>query len=328
MKELINIVLNDDWLKRFCGGAIDGLIAACGCAGAEAIYCAPYTEALKGASAVMGYHLMFYPDWIGFFRGDEDYIRRNYGTREVMEGYFRCKTPDEYVMRLRADMDMAERLHARYAVFHVSDVSSREILSFSFEHTNREIIKASAELLNRAMAGREYHFTLLLENLFTPGMTLVDPAQTELALSLVNYSDVGIMLDTGHLMITNPALKTEREAWGYVCGIIKKHGALKKHISGLHIHKSLAGDAISALIREKPVIEKDFYAAFAQSYDWILRIDRHLPACDPAARDVLELAAPKYIVHELAAADAPAKLAAVSEQRRALGMRNAGSASF
>lgn len=320
MRELINIVLNDGWLETFCRDMSPAeLVSRCGCDGVEAIRCAPYCDGAIPSGLIEGYHLMFYPDWVGFFQEDDAYITRHFGHREAAERYYGCKTPDDYVRLIRDDMDRAERLCARYAVFHVSDVSSGEILSYRYEHTNGEVIRASAELINAAMFGRDYHFTLLLENLFTPGMTLADPRETELMLSLTDYKNTGIMLDTGHLMCTDTRLGSEDEAIKYVIDTVRRHGALGDRFRGVHLHRSVTGSVVRELLSLRLTPDDDFYKAFAQSYAWVQRIDSHKPVESAAARDLIEFVEPEYIVHELAAANACEKLAAVAKQRAALG---------
>lgn len=309
--ELLAPLRNAEGLRRY--------IADCGCSGAEYIYCAPGAEGIAGADTAIGYHLMFYPEWIGFFRHDDAYIARHFGSWDTAYGYYRCKTAAEYVDMLRADMDRAEALGARYAVFHVSDVSGMEILSQRFEHSNAEVIEASAELLNAALDGRAYSFRLLLENLSTPGMTLTDPRETERMLRLVRYANTGIMLDTGHLMCTKPSLQNEKEAFEYVSNTVKRHGALAKLICGVHLHKSVTGAAVRELRSLSVAPEAGFYARFAQSYAWVKRIDPHLPVTDPAARALIELVQPEYLVHELSADDLETKRRAVKAQRAALG---------
>lgn len=294
-------------------------IRECGCDGAEFIYCAPGAGGIATPEAAVGYHLMFYPEWIGFFLHDEDYIKRHFGTWETAYGYYRCKTAADYIDLLRLDMDRAQALGARYAVFHVSDVSGEEILTRRFEHTDAQVIETSAALLNAAMHGRGYTFRLLLENLSTPGMTLVDPHETERMLGLVEYANTGIMLDTGHLMCTNLALRNEAEAFEYVSDAVKRHGELAKLIYGVHLHKSVTGDVVRDMLSRRITPESGFYERFAQSYAWVRRIDPHLPVSDPAARAFIELVGPEYLVHELSADDLDAKRSAVLAQRAALG---------
>lgn len=60
-------------------------------------------------------------------------------------------------------MDRAEALDAKYAVFHCADISNEEVLGNYALHTNEEVIRATAALINRVMRGRKYSFTLLLK---------------------------------------------------------------------------------------------------------------------------------------------------------------------
>lgn len=320
MYNIVNIVSNDDWLKEYRDSDdLRSFIGGCLCDGAEAIRCLPDGSGKVTPDLLKGCHLMFYPNWVDFWRGNETYLKKHFGSREVWEGYYRCKTPEEYAEMIRADMDWAEEMGAEYAVFHVSDVSNEEIFDYKWEHTNTEVIDATAELLNYVMRGRGYHFKLLLENLFTPGMTLTDPHETERMLSALDYENKGLLLDTGHLMSTNLDLENEDEALDYVLSTVRRHGELARYIRGMHLHQSVTGACVREMFAQNIVPERDFYASFAQSYAWILKIDRHLPFTSPRVRELIDLVQPDYLVHELAAPDRDAKTKAVLRQMKALG---------
>jgi len=320
MYHIVNIVANDDWLKEYRDSEdMWDFIRGCRCDGAEVIRCQPDTTGIIKPEMTLGCHLMFYPNWVDFWHGNETYLKKHFGTREVWEGYYLCKTPDEYAAMVRADMDYAEGMGVKYAVFHVSDVSNEEIFDYKWEHTNNEVIDATAELLNFVMKGRDYHFKLLLENLFTPGMTYTDPRETERMLSKLDYENKGLLLDTGHLMSTNLELRNEDEAIDYVLDTVRRHGSLAKYIRGMHLHQSVTGDTVREMFAQHIVPEKDLYKCFAQSYAWILKIDRHLPYTSPRVGEIIDLVQPDYLVHELAAPDRGAKTQAVLSQMRALG---------
>ena len=206
-----------------------------------------------------------------------------------------------------------------YAVFHVSDVSNEEIFDYKWEHTNAEVIDATAELLNYVMKGRDYHFKLLLENLFTPGMTLADPRETERMLDALDYENNGLLLDTGHLMSTNLELRDEEQAIEFAKETVRRHGELAGYFRGMHLHKSLSADTVREMFSLHIVPEKEFYACFAQSYEWILKIDRHQPFSSPSVLSLIDLVEPDYLVHEVSAPNREAKTRAVLAQMRALG---------
>lgn len=67
-------------------------------------------------------------------------------------------------------------------------------------------------------------------------------------LAQVRYPKCGVMLDTGHLMHTNPALRTPDEAVDYIHRILDRYADLS-FIKGIHLHQSLTGDVALDLMQ-------------------------------------------------------------------------------
>ena len=102
------------------------------------------------------------------------------------------------------------------------------------------------------------------------------------------------MLDTGHLMNTNPDLKDEEEAADYVCRTVENLGELAERIKGVHLSCSLSG------AYQKSFVHKyDRRTTFADMYKHIVQIDQHQPFRTKAARRILDFIQPKYITHEM-----------------------------
>lgn len=57
------------------------------------------------------------------------------------------------------------------------------------------------------------------------------------------------MLDTGHLMNTNPELQTEQDGIEYILKTVKALGEDRKLIRGLHLNCSLSGDYVKTFER-------------------------------------------------------------------------------
>lgn len=84
--------------------------------------------------AVPGLHLGYFPCWVDFYRGQEEPVLREFGSMQAAYDRFGGETPEAIVEFFRRQMDFAESLHVKYVVFHVSDVSIRETVSYRFEH--------------------------------------------------------------------------------------------------------------------------------------------------------------------------------------------------
>ena len=320
MKHVVNMVSENEWLKEYKDRAdMNSFIKECKCDGAEVIRGGDDNTGIYCSENVVGVHLYFYPSWLDFWNMNIDGLKKHFGSREIWENYYRATNREEFLKPYQDDMDYAEAMGAEYAVFHINDVSNEEVLTYEWEHANREVIVAAAEIINELTRGRNYHFKLLLENLFTPGMTLLNPNETELMLNLVNYENKGIVMDTGHLMCAPQNITEEEQGIDFVLQTVKNHGELAKYIKALHLHQSTTGNFVADLKTRNIIPEKDFYALWAQSYNVILNIDQHRPFTSPRVQEILELVEPEFVCHEISAQNRADKLEKVLVQMKALG---------
>ena len=135
--------------------------------------------------------------------------------------------------------------------------------------------------------------TVLFENLWWPGLRLTDLRNVKYFFERIERKNVGIMLDTGHLMNTNPRLKTEAEAADYVCRVVDKLGSCAELIKGVHLSCSLSGQYQRSFERIAP-------ANLDNSMIWqhVASIDQHNPFTTNAAKQILDCIKPEYVVHE------------------------------
>lgn len=321
MKHTVNVVSENNWLTQYKDKSdMDTFIHQCLCDGAEVLRGGEDTTGIYTPDNVIGCHLYFSPDFLDFWRQDIPALLTHFHNKEEYETYYRAKTPEEQMKHYQDDMDYAEKMGAEYVVMHVNDVSNEEILSYSWLHSNEEVIRGMAELVNCCTKGKNYHFKLLFENLFTPGMDLLNPKETELMLSLVDYENKGILMDTGHLMCASRVVTNESEGIDFVLDTVKKHGELAKYIRGLHLHKSTTADYIRSYIENpKPQAEEDFYDRFNQTYSIILNIDQHRPFETSRVKEIIEKVEPDWVCHEISARSREEKLEKVLIQMHALG---------
>lgn len=190
---------------------------------------------------LVGYHLTFTGDWLDFYREDKAALRRRFGSLEAAYACFGGSDPALLLEGYRADLERAIALGAQYMVFHVTNASTEENYTFRWLHRDNEVIDAAAELINAMLPGEEAPFDFLVENHWGAGFTFTDPTQTERLLGAIRYPRTGIMLDTGHLMVTNPGIRTQAEGAQYIHQMLDRHGSLCSAVRGMHLHQSLSG---------------------------------------------------------------------------------------
>lgn len=316
MIQSMNFPLSQYCIQRFAGWEqLADKVRALGLDGVEAIADPDDLADDIPLDLVSGYHLVFYPDWVDFWRHDEKALLEKFYTWEDVDKIYRGTQPEDLMRQFRDDLKLGVRLGAPYMVFHVSDVSLEEGYTYRWFHSDREVLDASVDFINELLKDVEPTFDFLVENQWWPGFTFTDPEKTEYLLSRIKYPRVGIMLDTGHLMSTNWDIRSQRQGIEYILDMIEKHGELSRAVYGMHFHQSMSGEYCRRIIGSMPEdFPKDYFDAFAYSYPHIQSIDRHRPWTDPACVSIIDKVEPKYLTHELSSGPRRSQLGAVSRQ--------------
>ena len=153
---------------------------------------------------------------------------------------------------------------------------------------------AAAEVFNQTADCIPENIMVLFENLWWPGLRLLNKETVKLFFDLINRKNVGIMLDTGHLLNTNDKLSSQQQAVDYIYKVILNLGSEAARIKGIHLSCSLSGNYQHYFEHTVP---KDINYKILLSH--IVSIDQHLPFTSTAIRKILDLLQPEYIVHEL-----------------------------
>ena len=321
MKELFSIPY-DNYMIDHYGGAegLEAMVKATGCDGIEWVWGGEPVTRPMPKNIVNGYHLTFFNDWLDYYLGNTEAVEERFGHNGKWKEFYRGEGADDLVKRYRFDLEQAIALQAPYTVFHASDVSIEETYTYQWNHTDREVIDAVVEVINRVYGKEDLGPTLLLENLWWPGFRFTDPELTRELLERIEYPNKGIILDTGHLMNNNWDLKTQEEAVEYVLKMYRDHGDLGKYVRAFHLHQSLSGEFARATAGKLPEdLPKDYVEKFCFSYDYIQKIDTHQPFTTPAVRKLVEEIRPEWLIHELAAKTGEEMVERIRMQRKALG---------
>lgn len=315
MRQSVNLPLCASTAAEY--GGWEGLrreLQTLGLDGVEGIWGGEDIPAGFPKDLLTGYHLTFFPDWLDFYRDDRAALTRKFGNTEAAYRFYGGRGPETLLELYRADLERARSLNARYVVFHVSDVSIEESYTYRWLHTDEEVIDASVEIINLLLRDMAPDFDFLVENQWWPGFTFTEPEKTARLVDSIAYARKGILLDTGHLMNSNPRIRTQAEGLVYIHTMLEQHGELSRMIRGVHLHQSVSGRYVRSHTGVLPDLPTDYVQQFAASYGHILQIDRHRPWTNAGVSALLEQIDPLFLTHELSAGTRAARLRAVRRQ--------------
>ena len=264
--------------------------------GIEFMRCAPWNPAFYPREIIKGVHLWFYTNWLDFFLGNEAGLRQEFCDAEAVRYAYGGEVSD-WLALLRLNVRQAAELKPAYVVFHVANVRPNEMYSRRFHYDSAQVISATARLANLICADLPADISLLYENLWWPGLTFTEPQLAAELLAGTAHQNTGFMLDTGHLMNTCPALRTQAEGVDYVLRVLEWLGPLAAKVRGLHLHYSLSGETMQRLQAEH-ANDAAHPFGWQEIYAYITAIDRHLPFSDPEAKKIIRAVNPDYLVHE------------------------------
>lgn len=281
--------------------------------GLEMMFCDGWEERDVTNGLIRGAHLRFWPNWIDFWQENRDGIRKDFVTDNDVIKYYGGLTPDVLTANFRSNISTAIEAGAEYAVLHVSQTRASETFTWQFAYSDQEVIDATIELVNSFSNVLPENMPLLFENLWWPGLNLLNPALIDRLLSGVNHNNVGIMLDVGHLMNTNPYLKTQAEGVRYVLEVLARMGSLEYCVKGLHLHYSLSGDFVSTHRSEQAA-----QYTYEQLMNYVKNVDQHRPFSDKCVQELVKKVQPEYLVHEFVSDTLQERSKCLAVQKQAL----------
>ena len=244
------------------------------------------------ARETVGVHLKYWPCWLAFFRQDTAVLKK-YFPGNALRKYYGASDLATWKASIRENISTALALKPEYLVWHVAESTPEEAFTFKFSHTNKEVLQATLALYEEVFCEVPHSVTVLFENLWWPGLTLLEPEEINWFFSQLQGKNVGIMLDTGHLLNTAADVATEEEAVAYLVKRVQALGELKALIKGLHLNLSLS----AAYRRQEHAYTHP--CSEAEMLHHIASIDQHRAFTGAKVQKLLALVEPKYINHEL-----------------------------
>lgn len=301
MKELINFCAIPGYEEQTAEeiGSLASYLKQNGLAGIELFRYHNESNLFSYKAETVGVHLKFWPFWLDFWRG-EGYKKKLLFTDEkaMRDYYFGAITPDEWLEQIRINIRLALEEEPEYLVWHISESDTEEIFTFKFKHTNYEVLQAAAEVYNAVRECVPPSVTVLFENLWWPGLRLTEPEAVAYFFERVRGENTGLILDAGHLLNTNPSLRSEDEGMAYILRILEALGVWRKKIRGIHFNASFSGEYQRSFERSVPL-----KVTQRQIMKHVSLLDCHQPWRTAKAAALIDLVKPDYLVHELYYAD-------------------------
>lgn len=264
-------------------------------------------------SLTVGCHLAYWPDWMNFYLGRSDLYKKDFPTEKSLVDYFGGTTVEAWERRIRNNIRAALAEKPAYLVWHVADCSVEEIWTRRFRYSSREVLKAAAEVYSAVADEVPQTVQVLFENIFWPGLYTLEPEDVDYFFSCLPGKNVGIMLDTGHLMNTNWGIRTETDGADYVCSIVNRLGSMKDLIKGIHLSCSISGNYQRTHVGPLPAeITPEIIGHHISS------IDQHRPFTTEAAKRIVDTVEPEFLTHELFGPDFSIPVDKVTTQRNAI----------
>ena len=295
MKTSISFILSNYTLKEYDSMEdLENSIHSMGVDGMEVVRVGDIN--LENTDLINGVHLPFFTSWMDYYLQNTDHLVKEFGSLEKAKSFYGYG-PDKLHKYYESDLKFAED-YGEYTVFHLANIATQNYLSSRSYYTSKEVIETSLEMINKLLQNRNSKNLFLLENLYYSGLTFLEPKLTEQLIEGLETDHKGFMLDTGHLMCTNPRIRTEEEGWDYVLDILKMNEPFLKHIRGIHLHATTGSHLYHEIKENPPAYIKDFDERFKYLYDHVGEIDQHRIATSDKVNRVLDLVQPDFLTLE------------------------------
>lgn len=317
MKTMFNLTTSSEDLDRFPEQE-DLLDLLDGFDGVELMQFEEDCRGLIPKERVIGLHMGYFPTWFDFWRGNETALVKEFDSRENWERLYGGTDRSALLNRFRQDLKWAHHYGAEYVVFHVSEATIEESFTWKYSHTDEEVIDATIELLNELLKDEDGKLAFLVENLWQPGLSFTRPEMTGRLMEGIRYPNKGIMLDTGHLLHTNTALRTQEEGLAYIHGLLDRHGELCRYIRGIHLNQSLTGEYCEKIINNPPELGNTYEERYGKMFWHAFAVDQHLPFTCKGVEELVRRIAPEYLTFEFITCDSTQHREYLEAQKKAL----------
>ena len=293
MRHLLSFTVYDD--RSLLGEDPSATLGSIGADGLELLTSYGHPDPWYRDFAVSA-HLPYATDWLAAWEG-RPYDMDADSARFYMFGRDR----EEVVSTIAEAIGYAAELEPAYGVFHAGNGDVRELISRTPSLDDGRVLDSFAEMVNEAVSrlpGGEPPFRILFENLWWPGLRLLDAGDFRRLESRIEFEDWGICLDTGHMMNCLPGICTQRDGVEALLEIFSRYPSdLVDRVMTVHFHWSASWPYRSTY--EERVPGDDIMAFITQAFGHISNIDQHMPFDDPLCLELIDILEPEYVTHEM-----------------------------
>lgn len=304
MQQLCNFSVYSTHIGMFQGDwkAVSALVERLGFDGIELLIDDQRLPDLP-AGLVRGVHLPYWIRWLDIWRDGVSAAVPADERQFLSDG---ARNANDMILLQHAIWNRAAALQPQYAVFHVSHVTMEHAYTRAFDYSSADVIDASANLLNAVAAtfpGGEPPVRLWFENLWWPGLTFTDPTLADQFVERLRFRNWGFVLDTGHLINTDPSVASEDAAIDLILERLSQLSPqVRERIEGIHLNLSLSGDyqrtSIAAGV-PAGFATLPFEDQFTAARDHVALVDQHRPFTSPRCREIVAAVHPQVVTHEL-----------------------------
>ena len=241
--------------------------------------------------------MRYFTTWMDLWTGNEQRLLNEFADYEAVQRTFGGTTREALTKAYIDNLNAPPEALPEYLVLHVSECQLAESMLRQYHYCSDEVINALIELTDSFSEFIQKSPALLFENLWYPGLNMLEPNLTSKLLNEVKYPNVGVMLDIGHLLNTNSALRTIDEGIEYIHKVLDLYGDLS-FIKGVHLHQSFSGEYAEELIRTWMPSAGSYNERRLSVIPHIFKIDTHQPFTSERVNELINRIQPKYLVIE------------------------------
>ena len=256
---------------------------------------------------VKSIHLPFWITWLDVWRKGEKGMKAYFPPMPAEHIQYCCggSNQGEMIATQKKLWELAAVYNPKQAVMHAAHVELEHAFTRKFTYTDTEVLQNFSEVLNRTaqeFSDGEPPCVIGIENLWWPGLNFSDSSQTDDFAGSLNFDKWNLVLDTGHLMNTNPNLRCEDEAVDFVLEKLSQLSPdIRKRIQSMHLNLSLSGEY--QLQQTRKGLPADWEnlthtEKYSLARNYVLKIDQHLPFQTERVKEIVNMVKPHTIIHE------------------------------